>query len=93
MLQSNNNVAIGNVLLEKAEWKKIDILAEAQSFGAKIYRSEPGVVFTFPSEEIAKNFYDDLSERLVTAPIFNAKKGVKGFMPRNGLTWKNVPKA
>lgn len=89
MLQSNNNVAIGNLLIEKAEWRKIDVLAEAQSFGAKIYASANGVVYTFPSEEIAKNFYDSLSERLVTAPIFNAKKGVKGFVPRHGLTWKN----
>jgi hypothetical protein len=75
LFQTNDCVAIGNRLLEKFEWKKIDVTTEALSFGAKVYDSEQGIVYKFPTDLLAQNFYGSLNRRIAIP---------RGWEPRSG---------
>jgi len=75
VFQIGNKVAIGNRLLEKFQWKQIDVMAEALSFGAKVYESENGIVFQFPTDLLAQNFYGSLNRRIAIPRSFEPRSG------------------
>lgn len=83
VLRKDNQVAVGARLADIFQWRKIDVAEEAQKWGVtKVYDSEQGTVYKFPSDLLAESFYASLNKKVAIS---------KDWEPRSGFASKTNP--
>ncbi len=76
MLRKDNQVAIGSRLADIFQWRKIDVAEEAQKWGViKVYDSEQGNVYKFPTDLLAESFYASLNKKVAISREWEPRSG------------------
>jgi hypothetical protein len=76
VLRKDNQVAIGARLADIFQWRKIDVAEEAQKWGViKVYDSEQGSVYKFPTDLLAESFYGSLNRQVAISREWEPRSG------------------